>query len=306
MQISDLQLVAKTAQLGSISAAAAQLDVQVAMASAAIKRVEKQLGFELFVRSTRRLRLSKQGEKYLPMCLQALSLLENARQEVLADSGEIEGELRLTAPSDLGRNILLPWLDEMLDMHPKLKLRLILNDHNLDFYRDGVDVALRYGEVDDANLYGFKICDAPLVLCAAPSYIARCGEPQDHEQLSKHNGLFFQLRGSTFSTWPMKKADKQYKVTLNGDRVGNDADLVRRWCAAGKGIALRSALDVSDQLLDGSIKAVMRDYQLEHKGLWLVCPTRQSINPSVRLLRDILRERCAKVLQGVQPLLQMP
>lgn len=300
MNTQDLIVVMKTAQLGNISAAAAQLDMQVATASAAIKRVEKHLGFQLFVRSTRSLRLSKQGETYLPICEQALALLDNGKKQVLDNDNEIDGELRLTAPSDFGRNILLPWLDELLDEYPKLALKLILNDHNLDFYRDGVDIALRYGAPEDSSFYGFKICDVPLLLCASTEYLEKQGTPKDHEELSEHQGLFFLIRGSKFDTWKLTKNEQIYKVVLKGRRTSNDADVVKRWCAQGAGISLRSAIDVADQLEQGMVQSILNDYRVECKPLWLICPSKQMINPSVRVLRDKLRVYCQALVEKAE------
>ena len=86
-------------------------------------------------------------------------MLANAKQNLKGDTGVIEGELRLGLSSDLGRNVIAPWLDDFMDLHDKITVKLNLSDSNIDFYRDPVDLALRYGTPTDANVYGFKICD---------------------------------------------------------------------------------------------------------------------------------------------------
>ena len=171
MLLEDLQFILKVAQLRSITAAAISLDMRVATASAALKRVENALGVELFVRTTRHLRLSTAGERYLPQCEQALILLEQAKQNIKDDLEVIDGELRVAISSDLGRNLVTPWLDEFMDEHPNVSLRSNISDSNVDFYRDSVDVALRYGSPTDANVYGFKICNVPRLLCATQGYL---------------------------------------------------------------------------------------------------------------------------------------
>ncbi len=300
MLISDLEIIIKTAELSSITAAAVNLDMQVATASAAIKRVEKQLGFELFIRSTRKLRLSVMGEKYIPQCIQALEILHNAQHNLLSEQDTISGELRLTSPSDLGRNILLPWLDELIEQNSQLELKLILNDHALDFYRDSVDVALRYGAPTDSNMYGFKICDVPRVLCASPEYLSGNVQPNHPKELSNHNGLFYQMSGVVYNTWKFTRDKQIYTIKMPGNRVANDADLVRRWCVSGKGLAVKSVLDMSNDLLEGNVISLMSEYEPTPTELWLICPSKQSINPIVRLLRDVVTKKCQHILMELK------
>lgn len=169
--LKDLQVFLKVAEFRSITAAAESLDIQTATASAALKRVESALGTELFIRTTRKLRPSNAGEKYIPQCAQALLLLEQAKQEMIGEPGLIEGELRLAVSSDLGRNVILPWLDDFMDENPQVSVKAHVSDSAIDFYRDSVDIAFRYGSQNGANLYGFKICDVPRILCATQGYL---------------------------------------------------------------------------------------------------------------------------------------
>ncbi|MFT7338765.1 MAG: DNA-binding transcriptional LysR family regulator [Marinobacter maritimus] len=299
MTIDDLKVILKVAEFRSITAAAASLDMRTATASAAVKRVESALGVELFVRTTRQLRLSNAGEKYLPQCEQALNMLEQARHNILGDQDSVEGELRLAVSSDLGRNRVLPWLDDLMENHPHLSLRVNISDSNIDFYRDSVDMALRYGSPDDAGLYGFKICDVPGILCATPAYLEQHGTPSHPHDLASHNGLFYQLQDIPYDIWTFTRGDQQFKVRMRGDRTSNDGDLVRRWCAAGKGFAVKSCLDMSDDLLTGRVVSVMSEFRPRVTELWLICPSRQSITPAMRLLRDYLQMKCATILNNL-------
>ncbi|WP_165856092.1 LysR family transcriptional regulator [Marinobacter sp. JSM 1782161] len=296
MTLEDLQVVLKVAEFRSITAAAISLDMRTATASAAVKRVEKALGAELFVRTTRQLRLSGAGEKYLPQCEQALHMLELARHNIRDDRETVEGELRLAVSSDLGRNLVIPWLDELMAEQPDLSLRVNVSDSNIDFYRDSVDMALRYGSPDDASLFGFKICDIYGVLCATQAYLDQHGWPGHPHDLAPHNGLFYQLQDIPHDTWTFTQEGQRFKVRMHGNRSSNDGDLVRRWCVAGLGIAVKSCLDMSDDLLAGRVISIMPEYQTRMTELWLICPSRQSITPAVRLLRDRLREKCTGIL----------
>ena len=297
MQIDDLKLILKVAEFKSITLAAAKLDMRTATASAAIKRVEAALGVDLFVRTTRHLRLSVAGERYIPQCEQALAVLENARQNLKGEHDEIEGELRVALSSDLGRNLVIPWIDEIMDKYPSVSLRTHISDSNIDFFRDSVDIALRYGSPSDSSVYGFKICNVPRLLCATPTYLAKYGEPEHPDDLAQHQGLFYQLQDIINNVWEFTDGQKKYKVKMQGRRASNDGDLVRRWCIAGKGLAVKSALDIADDLLNDRVITLMPGYQHTCGELWLICPSRQSITPAVRLLRDVCREKATRLLQ---------
>lgn len=297
MLLEDLQVILKVAEFRSITAAAENLDMRTATASAAVKRVEKKLGAELFIRTTRKLRISSAGERYLPQCEQALLLLDHAQKSIKSDSDLIDGELRIAVSSDLGRNRVIPWLDDFMTEHPNISLRVSISDSNVDFYRDPVDIALRYGSPTDANLYGFKICNVPGVLCATPQYLAQHGTPLHPHDLMTHNGLFYQLHDIVHDVWRFSGNEQSYKIKMKSNRVANDAELVRRWCVAGKGLAVKSCLDMSADLLSGKLVNVMPAFKPTATELWLICPSRQSITPAVRLLRDAFRMQSKAVLE---------
>ena len=297
MLLEDLQVVLKVAEFRSITAAAENLDMRTATASAALKRVEKKLGVELFIRTTRQLRLSNAGERYIPQCEQALLMLDQARQNMKHDLDVVDGELRIALSSDLGRNLVIPWIDEFMDSHPNVSLKTNISDSNIDFYRDAVDIALRYGSPSDANLYGFKICNIPAILCATQEYLDEYGTPKHPHDLALHNGLFYQLYDITHDTWEFSRDGAEYKIKMSGNRASNDGDLVRRWCVSGKGVAVKSCLDMATDLLSGNVVSVMPEFKPRSTELWLICPSRQSITPAVRLLRDTFREKSIAILK---------
>ena len=297
MQLADLQVILKVAKFRSITDAAASLNMQTATASAAIKRVERALGADLFIRTTRSLRLSSAGERYIPHCQQALDMLNQAKQHVKDDLDIVDGELRIGISSDLGRNVVIPWLDEFMQIHSAVSLKVNLSDSNIDFYRDSIDIALRYGPPSDSNMYGFKVCNVPRLLCASPDYLARQGIPQHPHDLVTYHGLFYQISDIIHDVWHFSHNDEKFKVKMRGNRAGNDGDLVRRWCVAGHGLATKSALDVASHLLSGELVNVLPEYHPTTTELWIICPSRQSITPAVRLLRDTFRTKCQAILQ---------
>jgi len=296
MLLEDLNVVLKVAEFRSITAAAASLDMRTATASAALKRVESSLGVDLFVRTTRHLRLSAAGERYLPHCQNAMQTLELAKQNVKGDLDIIDGELRIGLSSDLGRNLVMPWLNEFMQTYPKLSVRANITDSNIDFYRDSVDLALRYGSPNDASVYGFKICNVPRILCATQRYLTNHGTPTHPHDLASHNGLFYQLQDIIKDVWVFSNKSGEYKVKMKGKHASNDGDLVRRWCIADQGLAVKSCLDMSTDLLNGNVVPVMADFAPTPTELWLVFPSRQSITPAARLLRDTIKTKCHEIL----------
>ncbi|MGJ8680652.1 LysR family transcriptional regulator [Paraglaciecola sp.] len=295
MLLEDLNVILKVAEFRSITAAAESLDMRTATASAAIKRVERALGVELFIRTTRHLRLSVAGERYIPNCEQALQMLNIAKQNVKDDLEIIDGELRISIPSDLGRNIILPWLDEFMESHTGITVKLHISDSNIDFYRDPVDIALRYGSPSDTNLYGFKICDVPRVVCATEEYLEHHGTPKHPNELTTHNGLLYQLHDIIHDVWEFTHQSESIKVKMQSNRSSNDAELVRRWCTSGKGVATKSSLDMSHDLLSEQVVPLLSEFVPKPTELWLVCPSRQTITPAVRLLREHLKIKCSNV-----------
>lgn len=300
MNTEDLALFVRTADCGSITRAAEQLGITNATASAALKRLEKQLSTQLFIRSTRQLRITLEGERFLLYCREALAKLSTGITSLNALAGQVAGELRVSAPSDLGRNILLPWVDEIMDQHPGLSIHLLIGDSIADFYLDRVDLAIRYGKPQDSSMVAFKLANVERILCASPSYLKAFGVPQTPKDLQSHNCLLFQLNSRVYDQWEFSSNDadksEQYKVQVSGNRKTNDADLVRRWAVAGKGIAYKSLLDMQADLRSGNVVRVLENYHSPLTELNLIAPNREQITPTVLLLRDILREKFLQFL----------
>ncbi|MFQ3197584.1 MAG: DNA-binding transcriptional LysR family regulator [Paraglaciecola sp.] len=296
MNTNDLSLFVHTADSGSITRAAEQLDISPAAASAALKRLEQQLDTQLFIRSTRQLRITAQGERFLVYSRKALVNLQEGKASIHAVAGKVAGELRISAPSDLGRNLLLGWLDEIMAQHPDLSINLLLSDSIADFYLDRMDLAIRYGNQSDSTMVAFKLATIDRVLCASPDYLAMHGMPQQPKDLLQHNCLLFQLYNRINDLWVLERVGHPNtieKIRVSSDRVANDGDVVRRWAIAGKGIAYKSRLEVSDDLRTGRVVRVLPEYQSACIDVNLMSPSRKQVTPSVLLLRDMLREKFA-------------
>ena len=297
LRLDDLALFVRTAELGSLSAAARELDCSPAVASAALKRLESQLGSRLLLRSTRSLRPTAEGERYLEHARAALASLEAGRQQLACGRQGLGGVLQIAAPSDFGRNVLLPWLDRFQSGHPQLALRLLLSDRLADFYRQPVDIALRYGAPEDSSLVALPVAPSNRrVLCASPAYCARHGRPRRPEELRGHNCLLYMLGGRVHERWSFTAGKRREALTVAGNRVSDDADVVRRWAVAGQGLVYKSWLDVADDVRVGRLEVLLADWQGEPTPLNLICAHRDQLSGAVRLLREFLQQRCAEQL----------
>lgn len=296
VRFDDLQLFVRAAELGSLSAAARVMDLSPAVASAALKRIEAQLGARLLARSTRSLRLTAEGEGFLEYARTALASLEEGRQYLARGQEQVSGVLQLSAPSDFGRNVLLPWLDDFQRQHPRLSVRLLLGDRIADLFRQPVDLALRYGEPEDSSLVALPISPHNRrVLCASPGYLAAHGQPRQVEQLAHHNCLLFMLGGRVHDHWRFTDGKRDLGLTVQGDRFSDDADVVRRWALAGAGIAYKSWLDVAADVLAGRLVVLMPHLAGERTPLNLLCAHRAQLSKPINLLRDRLREGCTEL-----------
>ncbi|EIW5067693.1 LysR family transcriptional regulator [Klebsiella pneumoniae] len=292
-RLEDLTLFVRAAALGSFSDAAREAGQQPAQVSAAIKRLETILNIRLFARSTRSLRLTPEGETWLPYATQMLDTLEAGLQKIQTPDDEVRGMLQIAVPSDLGRNLLLTLFRDFRQRHQALRLRLLFSDQLTDVFKDPVDVAFRYGNNDDASFISLPVApENRRVLVASPEWIARHGEPQTLEELSQHNALIYILRGRPFDRWSLSLDGVVQQQKVSGTVMSDDAEVIRRLAIAGEGIAYKSMLDVSDDLRAGRLRRLLPRYQGDVVPLNLICPHRKQLSAAVRLLYEEVKSHC--------------
>jgi DNA-binding transcriptional LysR family regulator len=296
IRLDDLKIFVQTVDAGSFSDAARQLNIAPKLASSAVLRLEKALDARLFVRSTRSMQLSDEGERYLPHARAMLAALLQGRQALANDRLELSGPLKLSAPSDFGRNLLAPWLDEFQHQHPALSLHLRISDRAADLLRQPLDAAVRYGALADSSLVALPLIeDNRRALCAAPSYLARRGRPTSVDDLKRHNCLRFVWSEQVHERWRFTLPEGDRVVSVNGDRISDDADIVRRWAVAGEGLIYKSRLDLTDDLVAGRLVEVFPSPHCDEAPLHLVCTDRERLTPAIARLRDFLRDRCGQL-----------
>jgi len=295
-RLEDLTLFVRAAALNSFSKAAREVGLPPAQVSSAIKRLEKALNIRLFARSTRSLRLTTEGETWLPYATRMLDTMRAGLQQIQAPDDEIRGTLQIAVPSDLGRNLLLSVFRQVCQQHPALRLRLFFSDQITDVFKDPVDIAFRYGAQGDASYVALPVApDNRRVLVASPAWIRQHGEPASLSALEKQSALTFVMRGRLHDRWRLQRDGDIHEVNVSGAIMSDDAEVIRRLAIAGEGIAYKSWLDVSDDVQAGRLQLILSQYQGEPAPLTLICPHRQQLSPGVRLLYEAVKTQCERV-----------
>ena len=289
--ISDLRVLVHTARTGSLTAAAAAIGVTPAAASATLKRLETQLGTRLFERSTRAMRLTPQGQILLEYANRAFELVAEGESQVTADRADVVGTIRVAAPSDLTRAILLPWLYEFIRAHPGVHVALNVGDRTLDIVRDEIDLAIRYGELSDSRLIARHLITTRPVVVAAPSYLAHRPEPKKPSDLLMHNCLIFSRGGRSYRAWRFARDGVWSEVRVRGDRSADDASLAREWALAGAGIVLRTPIEMMQELASGALVRLMPEWETEPYPLHALLPSGRFVPNRVKLFVDFLAQK---------------
>jgi DNA-binding transcriptional LysR family regulator len=297
IRLDDVQIFVQAVEANSFSEAARQLNIAPGLASSAVQRLERELGSRLFTRSTRSMQLSEDGERYLPHARAMLDAQLQGQRALAQSASTLSGPLRLSVPSDFGRNLLLPWLDVFQHDHPELSLHVRMSDRAVDLVRQPLDAAIRYGALSDSSLIAMPLVDDNRrALCAAPSYLDRHGMPESVDDLRRHNCLRFVWSEQVHERWRFTLPGGDRTVAVTGNRVSDDADAVRRWAVAGEGLIYKSRLDLIDDVKTGRLVEVFPTTHCEPSPLHLLCAHRTGLTPAITQLKAFLRARCMALL----------
>lgn len=302
VRVDDLALFDRAAALGGFSDAAREADLLPGQVSAAIKRLERELDIRLFARSTRSLRLTAEGERYLPHARAALASLRAGQDELRGEEQVLRGVLKVATPSDLGRNVLLPWLAAFRRQHPQLMLRVFMSDRVSDVFKEPVDVAVRYGPPSDASFVALPL--APWnrrVLVASPGYVQRCGLPDSLDALADHACLSYALSSRIHDRWTFFDGDERRVVQVRGPVQSDDGEVIHRLALDGEGVVYKSWLDVGEDVRAGRLVQLLPQLRGEPAPLHLVCPHRGQYSSAVQQLHALLRQHCEALVATLPP-----
>lgn len=289
VRLDDIQIFVQVVEHGGFTAASKSLEISPAVASAAIKRLEQNLNTALFVRTTRSLSMTQAGQLYLEHAKSALQAVKLGEAAITLKRGDISGRLSVSVPSDLGRGMLRGVFNAFQRLHPNLTIKIMPNDRILDLYKMPVDVAIRYGTPGDSSLYAIPLAsDIYRVVCASPEYFKQYEKPQRPEDLSHHRCLCFMLNDVVHNKWQFGTAHDKQIVTVSGNKVSDDGDMVRQWAVDGEGIAYKSRLDVLGDVRTGKLMLALEDYTTESAPLHFITAQRVSTMPAAHALLDYL------------------
>lgn len=290
-RFADMHTFVRVVEAGSISAAAEQLNVAKSAVSRRLAELETRLGARLLNRTTRRLNLTGAGESFYQHCLRILGDLEEAEQAVCCDASTLQGTLRVAAPVTFGLVHLWPAVQAFMERYPQLLLSLDLDDRRVDLVEEGVDVALRIGNLADSSLRARRLCKIRMVLCASADYLARHGTPETPEDLLNHQSLRYSNVPESQS-WQYRAADgTEGKVQVPVRLMASSGDVIRRALLAGFGVAVQPSFIVYEDIQAGRLLPLMQSYRwgMSLDAYALYPPTRY-LSVRVRAFVDFLVE----------------
>jgi len=292
MRIDEMALLVRVAETGSMTRAARQVHLTPAAVSAAVRRIEEALGVRLFDRTTRSLHPTDEGLVVIEGCHRVVDGWQRTLEEVRSSRRALVGTVHLSAPADTTYQVVAPVVVELCEAHPQLQIVVHSSDAVHHLQRDAIDMAIRYGPLQDSSLSARKLAEHPGVLVAAPAYLERHGWPQRPGELADHRCITLQLASVAFTEWTLHCGDRRHDVALRRPLCG-DGHLARRWAIAGVGIAFKNLFDVIDDLEAGRLMRVLPNCWATPSPIHAVFPSRRHQPARVRALDAALTEAFA-------------
>ncbi|MGF1524926.1 MAG: LysR substrate-binding domain-containing protein [Leptolyngbyaceae cyanobacterium] len=285
MDILSLRLFLRIADLSSVSAAAYDLSLSPASASARLVKLEDTVGFRLFNRTTRAVSLTTDGEAFLPYAQQTVETLEAGLSTVRGQQAEPQGLLRMTMPGSFGRIYIMPILAAFQARYPLVSLDLRLSDEVLDVVEGAYDLIIRNASLVDSSLIVRKLATDQRLLVASPAYLKRYGVPSKPGDLAEHRCVIL----AENNRWKFK--DGQTLSVARSISV-NDGEAMRIMIEHGMGIGMKSVWNASKSLKSGLLVEVLPEFPLiTESSIWMLYPSRRIVPPKVNAMVDFLIEQ---------------
>ncbi|MGJ7564080.1 LysR substrate-binding domain-containing protein [Variovorax sp. GB1R11] len=281
-----LRLFVRVARTGSFSAAARELDLSQPSVSRIIAALEKDVGGALIARTTRAVTLTDVGNEYLTRVEEILASLEEADHQARG-SRELRGSLRIAMPGSFGVREIVPVMPGFLARHPSLNVSLLMSDRRQDTVKDGVDVALRLGELEDSTATARLIGRTQRVIVASPTYLKARGVPRTPDDLAAHAAIVGPA-GTSAGTWSFQKDGQRVSARINSRLTvtGNEASVAA--AVAGMGVVTTALWGCRAELASGSLIQLLPDWTMgEVEAHGMFTPGRPP-KPSARALVEYL------------------
>lgn len=283
-KVKAMQAFVRIVEAGSFSKAAESLDLPRAALTATIQKLERHLGAQLLQRTTRRLSLTPEGERYVQECMAILAAIDAAEAAFLGGgNAALRGSLRIDLPGALGRTIVVPRIGALRALHPELNLTISLGDRLADLVAEGIDCALRVGELQDSALVARRIGTMRFAIAAAPAYLARRGVPATPLDLAAHEAVVhFSGRTGRAFPWELEAGGAVQKVAMNGAVAVNDADANLLCALQGLGLAQLARYQARAHFASGALVEVLPGLAPVAMPVSLVYPAGRRGNPRLQ------------------------
>jgi DNA-binding transcriptional LysR family regulator len=284
-------VLAQVVETGNFARAGEALGLTPSGVSRAIARLEARLGIRLFDRTPRAVRLTEDGRQFHAQVAPLLAGLEDAAAEAATAAGTIRGRLRVNADPWFARLVLAPRLPAFLERFPALTLEITVRDTPGDLVEEGMDIAVRFGEVGPPGQIARKLMETRIVTIAAPSYLARHGTPRHPNDLLRHECLLYRdpVSGKPFG-WEYRRKREVVEVDAKGRVIFNDLATKLAACVAGQGIAQSVEFGLEPLLVSKAVVQILPQWAEERYALYSYYPSRHHSPAKVRAFLDFLKE----------------
>lgn len=284
-----LAIFVKVAERKSFVRAADELGITQSGVSNAIKRLEDQTGTRLLARTTRRVSLTDDGAAFFERCRQALTDLEEAESMLKAAQLRPSGNLRVDASVAFGRLKMVPLLGAFQAQYPDIRLRVTFTDRYIDLIEEGVDVCLRFGDLQDSTLIARRLMTTQFNIVGAPRYFARHGRPKTPADLSDHKCLAFTHRDTRRTRdWIFAVDGAASTLTPQGTMSFSDGAALCEAVCAGYGLAQLHDYYLDTEIARGKLVPVLDKFNPKPDSIWLVYPQTRHLTPNVRVFVDFM------------------
>ncbi len=285
---------------GSLTAAAEVLDRSLPSVVRSLASLEDALSTRLLNRTTRRIALTDEGRHYLERCRGILADIEEAELALTAQQREPSGLLRVTAPVTFGQMHVAQSITRFLEHFERVQIELLLLDRVVNMVEEGIDVAIRIGQLNDSSMIATPVGQIRQVVCANPKLLKHTGVPERPEELSHHDCLRF-TGIAPGTTWHFVEKGKQLSVQVAGSFMCNQAIATTEACAASIGFGLFLSYQVEPLVKEGKLKIVLEDFEPAPVPVSVVYPHAKLMSTRVRVFVDWMAQELRQVFRDANP-----
>ncbi len=294
MQLDNLALFLQIVEKGGLAAGGREVGLSPTTVSERLAALEAHFGVTLLNRTTRAISLTEEGRLLMDGAKRILAETEELDSRIRFGAQTLSGLIRISAPIDLGHTMIVPVVDAFLTAHPTVAVELVLSDSYINIVDEGIDIAIRFGNLADSSLRVRSLGEHRRVVCASPSYVQVHGVPKSPLDLQQHNCLVMRFGAHLDNTWRFRIDRKDQSVIVDGNRIANDSGLVHTWCIAGRGIAFKSQLDIGADLESGALVALLEKFTSEPIPIQMLFPPSRAQPHRVRELSTKISEAFSK------------